>query len=108
MKISFSNYLDLEVLVLSFEGLNLKEEQKQHLIKLVDSSFHQLVFNEILSALTTSDKKIFLYHLSSNKKQDEVMEFLSVKIEDVDGRIRRISDEVIREFQKDIKEYQTV
>lgn len=103
MKKSFYNHLvEIDSLTIELDKIEISQDEKRHLILLIDSNIHQTVLNVVLSELQESDKKIFLHHLSSGN-HDKVWTHLKEKIEDVENKIKKAADELIKELHEDIK-----
>lgn len=92
----------MESLNIELHKIELSEDEKHHLVLLMDSNIHQTVLNVVLSELQGNDKKIFLRHLSSGN-HDKVWAHLKEKIEDVENKIKKAADELIKELHEDIK-----
>lgn len=100
----YTKFIQKETLIEQLDTLNLSMEEKVHLSTLIDSSLHHLVLDEILSNLSTEDKKLFIDLISHEKDHQKIYDFLTGKIENIENRIKKISDELIEEMHGDIKE----
>lgn len=103
MKYFYTKYLFLEEFLSEFHTLDLSKEEKSHLSYLVDSSLHHVILDEILSNLKVEDKNIFLNLLKENPENEELIEFLKNKIEGIEEKIKKVSEELIKEMHNDIK-----
>ncbi|TSC63528.1 MAG: Uncharacterized protein G01um101493_419 [Microgenomates group bacterium Gr01-1014_93] len=104
MKIFYSELINIEVLVEELHGMDLNEAERRHLATLLDSSLHHAILDEILSNLNSTDKKIFLNKLQENPEDKKLLEFLNGKIEGIEGRIKKVSEDLIKEMHEDVKE----
>jgi len=103
MKKSFYNHLvTIDSLTIELDKIEMSQDEKRHLILLIDSNIHQTVLNVVLSELQGNDKKIFLHHLSSGD-HDKAWIHLKGKIENVENKIKKAADEIIKELHEDIK-----
>lgn len=103
MSYFYTKYIFIENLITELHSLDLSDEQKVHLANLVDSSLHQVILDEILSNLNAQDKKLFLKLLSEDPQNEKLMEFLKEKVEGIEERIKKVSDDLIKELHQDIK-----
>lgn len=93
-----------DILIEELETLTLNSEEKMHLSALIDSSLHHAILDEVLSNLSDDDKKLFLKMLSEEKDHEKVLEFLKEKIEDIEAKIQKVSDQLIKAMHEDVKE----
>lgn len=104
MSYFYSKYIVIESLIDELHEMDLSEEEKHHLASLVDSQLHHVILDEILSSLSEDDKKIFLDKLKSDPESEEIMDFLSEKIENIEEKIKTVSDQLVKELHSDVKE----
>lgn len=103
MKKSFYNHLvEIDSLTIELDKIEISQDEKHHLVLLIESNIHQTVLDVVLSELQGNDKKIFLHHLSSGN-HDKVWTHLKEKIEDVENKIKKAADGLIKELHEDIK-----
>lgn len=103
MKNIFTKYISIESILVEIDSLNLSVDQRHHLVNLIDSSLHHAIMDAILSNLTSLDKKIFLHHLQYDK-DEEVMDFLNKRIDNIEEKIKVASDELVGQLHKDVRE----
>lgn len=104
MKYFFARYIIIDKLIAGLNDLNLSDQERLHLSQLVDSSLHHAILDEILSNLGDSDKKVFLKKLQEDPENEELIEFLKPKIENIEDKIKTVSDQLISKMHKDVKE----
>lgn len=102
----YTKFIVVETLFMELHNLDLSDNERHHLASLVDSSLHHVILDEILSQLSSVDKKAFIYRLKENPEDLGIMDFLNEKIEGVESRIKKVADELVLEMNKDIKETQ--
>ena len=100
----FKEHIKIESLLIELEELDFSADEKMHLARLIDSSLHLTILDEILSNLNDEDKRLFLKKLHENSQKEELINFLNSKIEKIDQKIRSIADQLIIQMHKDIKE----
>jgi len=100
----YSKYIEVESLVIALNELDLSEEEKMHLSALVDSTIHHTILDVILSKLNPDDKKIFLERFNNDPENEELMDFLKDKVEDIDDEIKKAAKQLKEELHEDMKE----
>lgn len=103
MKYFYSNLVQTESLIVALNDLELTEEQKIHLIGIIDSSLHHAILDAVLSELSEKDKKTFLEHMTE-EDNDKIWKFLSGKIEHIEEKIKKAAEDLKTELHRDIKE----
>ncbi len=104
MSYFYSHLINLEPMITKLDEMDLTSEQKHHLAKLLDSLIHHTVLDQILSSLSGEDKKIFLTMFYQDPHHPQMMDFLSLKIENFHGLIIETIEKLHREFIADIEE----
>jgi len=108
MKFFYTKLVNIETLISNLDELDLSAGEKAHLANLVDSSLHSAILDEILSNLSPEDKKLFLEKLETEKDHDKILEFLNEKIDNVEDRVKKVSDQLITELHEDLKQAKEV
>ncbi len=83
--------------------MGLSDEQKTHLIGLIESNLHHVILDAILSELSSEDKKKFLEHVA-REKHGEIWDLLRDKVDNIEEKIVKAADDLKRELHEDIKE----
>ncbi len=104
MSFFYQKYIVIESLADELNKLDLSDEEKIHLSSLVDTSLHHAILDEILSNLNPSDKRVFLQKLNEDPENEELIEFLDEKIDNIEDKIRKVSGDLVKEMHEDIKE----
>lgn len=100
----FTRFIVINQLIEELDTIDLSNEEKTHLSGLIDSSIHHAILDEILSNLNEEDKKIFLKKLHEKTSDDEILEFLNQKVENIEEKIKNVTKELVKEMHKDIKQ----
>lgn len=103
MKHFYSHLVEIESLTIELEQLNLSNQEKLHLAKLVDSNLHHTVLNAVLSELSDSDKRKFVNHLTEND-HDKIWKFLNEKVDNIEEKVKNAAEQLKGELAKDLKE----
>lgn len=104
MKAFYTRFITIESLHQELDNLDLSEEQRLHLANLIDSSLHHAILDEILGSLSDKDKKMFLALLSEDPENEKLLEFLNERIDGIEDKIKKVSDDLVIEMHKDVKE----
>ena len=83
--------------------MNLKNEERLHLLQLAESNVHHAIIDAVLSELSEEDKQKFIEHLNSDD-HDKIWELLNSKVENVEDKIKKAAEEIKKELHKDIEE----
>lgn len=102
MKYFYSQYIVMESLIEELHKMDLSDKERYHLASLIDSSLHHVILNEILSNLSKEDKKLFLKLWSEDPENEKLMEFLQNKIEGIEEKITKVSQDLIDKMHEDI------
>ncbi|SRR5258708_26633987 len=102
MKYFYSRTVDIEAIVVELDTIGLSQKEKEDLANLIDANIHNQVLDLVLSELKDEEKQIFLEHLN-NERHKEVWKLLNKK-DNIDAKIKKISEQIKKEFIDDIKE----
>lgn len=100
----FYKIINIDFLLEELHGLDLKDQHKQHLAALLDSTLCHAILDEILTNLKTQDKKIFLKKINEDPHSSQLLEFLNQKVEGIEEKIKKVADDLIRQMHQDVKE----
>lgn len=103
MKYFYSHLIEIDSIISSLDEMDLTDEEKLHLAKLLDSSLHHTILDAILSQLSDSDKRAFMQHVSGGD-HDGIWKFLNEKIDGVEDKIKKAAEDLKNELHEDIKE----
>ena len=102
-KYFYSNLVDTTSIALELAEMDLTQEERVHLVSLVESNIHHAILDIVLSELSEEDKKEFLRHITSDN-HDKVWELLNSKVEHIEDKIKVAAQELKKELHKDIRE----
>lgn len=102
-KYFYSHLVETDSIVTALDGLSLTEEEKIHLIGIIDSSLHHAVLDAVLSELSENDKKVFLEHMME-EENEKIWKFLNSKVDNIEEKIKKTAADLKEELHKDIKE----
>ena len=102
-KYFYSHLVDTETIAVRLQYLDLSDEERAHLLGLIDSTLHHAILDAVLSELSERDKKKFLEHLSTGK-HDRLWGFLNGKVDNIEDKVKKAADDLSDELHKDIDE----
>jgi len=106
-KYFYTHIIDTSTLSLELGDMDLTQQERVHLISLIDSNIHHEILDLILSELNPEDKKTFLTHLAS-EDHDKVWKLLNEKVENIEEKIKKTAEDLKQELHKDIKEVKKI
>lgn len=102
-KAFYSHLIDTSSISLALGDMELTQEERVHLISLVESSLHHAVLDMILSELNEGDRKEFVKQLA-DENDEKIWNFLNKRIDNIEEKIKSTAEELKKELHKDIKE----
>lgn len=103
MKQFYTHLVEIESIIVELDKMGLSEDEKIHLADLVDSSLHHTILDAVLSHLKEEDRLKFIEHLNDGN-HDKVWKFLNEKVDHIEEKIKKASDDLKKEFANDLKE----
>lgn len=98
----FSHLVETGDIHTELDNIEMSDDEKIHLKKLIDESIHHTILDVILSELSNDDKKMFLKHLDSDE-HDLTWDFVNEKIENIEEKIKKAAEDIKKELYDDIK-----
>lgn len=99
----YSKLVTTDSLVEALNELDLTDEQRAHLLGIVESSLHHAILDAILSELPDEDKQTFLQYVTEDDHK-KIWEFLNRKIDKIENKIVETAEGLKKELHQDIKE----
>lgn len=103
MKQWYTNYIEIESILIELDRMDLSEEERMHLAHLIDSSLHHTILDAVLSQLSEQDKKIFINHLKEDD-HSKIWRFLNERVDKIELKIKKAAEDLKEELKKDLKE----
>lgn len=98
----YHQVIETDSIVVILNEMELSDQEKIHLSHIMESSLHHAILDAILSELSVSDKKLFLKELA-NDDHDAVWKFLKEKIDKIEEKVIKVSDDLKKELHEDVK-----
>jgi hypothetical protein len=99
----YSHLLETDSLTIALDSLDLAEDERKHIMLLIESTLHHAIIDAILSELSPADKKTFIQLLES-EDHAQTMNHLMDKVDNIEEKIKKAADELKKELHKDIDE----
>ena len=97
----YSKLVSTDSIVAALNELELSDDQRSHLLGIVESSLHHAILDAILSELSEKDKKVFLEYVTENN-DEKIWKFLNEKIDKIEEKISQTADSLKKELHEDI------
>lgn len=101
-KYFYTHLVETTHITLEIAELDLKSQERVHLLSLVEANIHSTVVSNVLSNLKPEDKKIFLENLSL-ENHEKTWGHLKEKVSDIEDKIKSDINLVVRELRQDVK-----
>jgi hypothetical protein len=98
----YSHLIEIADISIQLKGMELTEDEKNHLIALLEANIHSTIINTVLSELTDDDKKQFLKNLVSDNHQ-VTLDHLKIKIEKLEDKIKTSVADLKKELLEDLE-----
>lgn len=102
----YSHIVSTDSVAVRLSYLDLSEEERAHLLGIIDSSLHHAILDAVLSELSERDKKKFLEHVATGR-HDDLWKFLNERVDKIEEKIKNVADSLSDELHKDIDEART-
>jgi len=104
-KFFYTHLIQITDVTIRLSELDLTEDEKNHLLSLMEANIHSAVIDTVLSELSKEDKKIFLQNLVS-ENHEKTWEHLKSRIEKLDVKITKAIENLKEDLIKDVLEAQ--
>lgn len=102
----YTHLISLEPITIALNEMPMTNEERWELITIAESHVHITIIDVVLSDLSTEDKKKFLEHMDHHD-HTTTWNFLQEKTKDVEKKIKKASENVIKELLDDITDKKT-
>ncbi len=104
MKIHFySHIVETSTISLALADMDLKQEERKHLIDLAQDNLHHAILDIVLSELSDKDKQKFLKLLAKDEN-DKIWEFLTTRVDHIEDKIKKTAEDLKKELHEDIED----
>jgi hypothetical protein len=99
----YSHLIEIHEIYSNLSEMELSDEQRVHLISLVEVNIHTTVIHAVLSELPEEDKKVFLKNLVADN-HEETWKHLLEKAQNIENKINKSLQDLKEELLTDIEE----
>ncbi len=99
----YDHIISLESVHVAIDQMGIEPAQRVELRDLLEQQVHYAILNMLLSELPPEDRGIFLRH-QEGQEHDELWRLLGEKIDQVEDKIRQVSEELVSKMHQDINE----
>lgn len=87
---------------LALAEMDMTNDERKHLVSLVEENLHHAILDAVLSELSDRDKQEFM-ELFAEGKDDEVWRLLKDRTDNIEDKIKKTADELKKELHEDIE-----
>jgi len=98
----YSHLIQVNDITLDLGELEMSQEERLHLLSLLNANIHSTVINTVLSQLNEKEKKVFLANLLLND-HEKTLKHIRENSKDFEEKISDAVYKLIKEMQEDIK-----
>ena len=98
----YSHLVQINDITLDLGELEMNQEERLHLLSLLEANIHSTIISTVLSELSREEKKVFLSNLVLNN-HDKTWKHLWENSKDIEDKIKKDLDKLIEEMRIDIK-----
>lgn len=98
----YTHLVQINEIILDLGDLEMSQEERVHLLALLDANIHSTVVHTVLNELPPSEKKVFLENILLNDHK-KTWGHLNSNSTNLEEKITKAANELINEMKKDIK-----
>lgn len=107
MKKHFHSHItETHTIHVELEGMNMSEEEKKHIIELIERAMHHKVLDTVLSELQPEDKKTLLQQVLEDD-HEKIWNFIHEKTENIEDKIKEAASDLKQKLLEDIRSSKT-
>jgi hypothetical protein len=99
----YSDVVETSSISLALAEMDISNEERKHLIDLVEANLHHSILDAVLSELSDKDKEEFMV-LYSQGDDEKIWKLLKERVDHIEDKIKKTADELKKELHKDIEE----
>lgn len=99
----YDHIISLESVHVAIDQMKIEPAQRVELRNLLEEQVHYAILNMLLSELPAEDRGMFLRHQEGDQ-HDELWRLLGEKVDQVEDKIRQVSEELVSKMHQDIDE----
>lgn len=99
----YSDVVETSSISLALADMDMDQEERKHLIDLVEENLHQAILDSVLSELSEKDKMEFM-QLYAEGDDQKVWKLLNERVDHIDEKIKKTAEELKKELHRDIED----
>jgi len=102
----YSHLVEIDTLHVELDSLEMEEHEREEVKELIENNLYHTILDAILSELSEDDKRQVLSHLSEDD-HEKTWSLLNKKVENIEEKIKKTADALVKELHHDIKSTHT-
>lgn len=98
----YSHIVESSSVSLALGDMDITQNERKHLLSLVEHNLHHAILDSVLSELSDKDKQEFLMLISTDNN-DKIWELLVNRVDNIEDKIKKTAAELKKEMHKDIE-----
>lgn len=99
----YHSVVETSSISLAIAEMDMSNDERKHLISLVEDNLHHAILDAVLSELSDRDKQEFV-QLFAEGRDDEVWRLLKDRTDNIEDKIKKTADDLKKELHKDIED----
>lgn len=99
----YHSVVETSSISLALAEMDMTNEERKHLIDLVEENLHHAVLDAVLSELSDRDKQEFM-ELFAKGDDEKVWKLLRERVDHIEDKIKTTADDLKKELHKDIED----
>lgn len=99
----YSKVVETSSISLAIAEMDMSNDERKHLISLVEENLHHAILDAVLSELSDKDKQEFI-ELFAEGEDEKVWKLLKERVDNIEDKIKKTADELKKELHKDIED----
>ncbi len=99
----YSDVVETSSISLALADMEMDQEERKHLIDLVEENLHQAILDAVLSELSEKDKLEFM-QVYAEGDDAKLWKILNERVEHIEDKIKKTAADLKKELHKDIED----
>jgi len=99
----YTSVVETSSISLAIADMDMSNEERKHLLGLVENNLHHAILDAVLSELSDKDKEEFV-KLFAEGEDEKVWKLLRGRVENIEDKIKNTAEALKRELHKDIED----
>lgn len=99
----YTSVIETSSISLAIADMDMSNDERKHLLSLVEDNLHHAILDAVLSELSDKDKEEFV-KLFAEGDDEKVWKLLRERVENIEEKIKNTADALKKELHKDIED----